>query len=158
MGRNLAPSPTKWGRVGEGARPTEGRLHRIPREGHSYRHYDFAMVSTNTHTSARRLRRESTDAERALWHALRRNALGAGFRRQHPIPPYFADFACVEARIVVEVDGGQHGGSQDTIRDAAMRAAGWRVLRFWNDEVLRNRAGVLTRIQEALAGGLETNG
>jgi primosomal protein N' (replication factor Y) len=116
------------------------------------------MVSTNTHTSARRLRRESTDAERALWHALRRNALGAGFRRQHPIPPYFADFACVEARIVVEVDGGQHGGSQDTIRDAAMRAAGWRVLRFWNDEVLRNRAGVLTRIQEALAGGLETNG
>jgi primosomal protein N' (replication factor Y) len=116
------------------------------------------MASTGIHDRARRLRRDSTDAERALWHALRRNALGANFRRQHPIPPYIADFACVEARIVVEVDGGQHGGPRDTTRDAAMRAAGWRVLRFWNDEVLRNRAGVLTRIQEALAGGLETDG
>jgi BirA family biotin operon repressor/biotin-[acetyl-CoA-carboxylase] ligase len=52
---------------------------------------------------------------------------------------------------VVEVDGGQHGGTRDATRDAAMRAAGWLVLRFWNDEVLRNKAGVLTRIQEALA-------
>jgi very-short-patch-repair endonuclease len=116
------------------------------------------MASTSAHTRARRLRRESTDAERALWHALRRNALGVSFRRQHPIPPYVADFACVEARIVVEVDGGQHGGPRDTMRDAAMRAAGWRVLRFWNDEVLRNRPGVLTRIQEALAGRQETDG
>jgi primosomal protein N' (replication factor Y) len=116
------------------------------------------MASTGTHTRARRLRRDPTDAERALWHALRRNALGVGFRRQHPIPPYFADFACVEARIVVEVDGGQHAEPRDATRNAAMQAAGWRVLRFWNDEVLRNRAGVLTRIQEALAGGGETDG
>jgi very-short-patch-repair endonuclease len=116
------------------------------------------MASTSTHTRARRLRRDPTDAERALWHALRRNALGVGFRRQHPIPPYVADFACVEARIVVEVDGGQHGGPRDATRDAAMHAAGWRVLRFWNDEVLRNRAGVVTRIQDALAGRRETNG
>ena len=116
------------------------------------------MASTGIHDRARRLRRDSTDAERALWHALRRNALGANFRRQHPIPPYVADFACVEARIVVEVDGGQHGGPRDTTRDAAMHAAGWRVLRFWNDEVLHNKAGVLTRIKEALAHGPETNG
>jgi primosomal protein N' (replication factor Y) len=109
------------------------------------------MARTADHDRARRLRRDSTDAERALWHALRRNALGAGFRRQHPIPPYVADFACVAARIVVEVDGGQHGGHRDARRDEAMRAAGWRVLRFWNDEVLRNTEGVLTRIQEALA-------
>ena len=116
------------------------------------------MASTGTHTRARRLRRDSTDAERAMWHALRRNALGTGFRRQHPIPPYFADFACVEARVVVEVDGGQHGGPRDATRDTVMRAAGWRVLRFWNDEVLRNRDGVLTRIQDALAGRPETVG
>ena len=105
------------------------------------------MARTGLHDRARRLRRDSTDAERALWHAVRRGALGATFRRQHPIPPYVADFACVEARLVVELDG----GARDAMRDAAMRAAGWRVLRFWSDEALRNRDGVLMRIQEALA-------
>jgi very-short-patch-repair endonuclease len=108
------------------------------------------MPDAAQHDRARRLRRDGTDAERILWRALRRNALGLPFRRQHPIPPYIADVACPGARLVVELDGGQHGGSADHARDAAMQAAGWRVLRFWNDEVLRNADGVLQRISEAL--------
>jgi primosomal protein N' (replication factor Y) len=100
---------------------------------------------------ARALRRDMTEAERALWRLLRSRALAAAkFRRQHPIPPHVADFACVPARLVVEVDGGQHGGAADAARDAAMRGAGWRVLRFWNTDVLGNPEGVLERIAEAL--------
>ena len=92
-----------------------------------------------------------TDTERILWRELRRSRFGWRFRRQFPIPPYIADFACVEARIIVEADSGQHNqpGEHDR-RDAALRAQGWRVLRFWNNEILENRAGVLERIVEAL--------
>jgi very-short-patch-repair endonuclease len=99
---------------------------------------------------ARRLRHDSTDAERILWALLRRNALGVHFRRQHPIPPYYADFACPAARLVVEIDGGQHTTERDGARDATMRAAGWRVLRFWSNEVMANRDAVLARILEAV--------
>ncbi len=100
---------------------------------------------------ARALRRGMTEAERALWRLLRSRALAAAkFRRQHPVPPFIADFACVTARLVVEVDGGQHGGAADLARDAALARAGWRVLRFWNTDVLGNPAGVLERIVEAL--------
>jgi very-short-patch-repair endonuclease len=101
--------------------------------------------------NARRLRRNMTDAEQALWRELRRNSLGWRFRRQCPIPPYIVDFACIEARLIVEVDGGQHArpGDHDR-RDATLHRKGWRVLRFWNNEVLENRAGVLQTISEAL--------
>ncbi|WP_439598461.1 endonuclease domain-containing protein [Falsiroseomonas sp.] len=99
---------------------------------------------------ARRLRRDATVEERRLWRSLRQNALGAAFRRQHPIPPHVADFACLEARLVVEVDGGQHGGARDTARDATMTAAGWRVLRYWNNEVRENLDGVLADIARVL--------
>jgi very-short-patch-repair endonuclease len=99
------------------------------------------VPSRQHHATARRLRVEPTQAERVLWRALRHDALGVRFRRQHPISPYFADFACPSARLVVEVDGGQHGGRDDAVRDAAMRAAGWRVLRFWNIDVLENTEG-----------------
>jgi primosomal protein N' (replication factor Y) len=100
---------------------------------------------------ARTLRRTMTDAERALWRLLRSRSLAdAKFRRQHPIPPYVADFACRAARLVVEVDGGQHGGARDAARDAALRRAGWRVLRVWNTEVLANPDGVLAVIAAAL--------
>jgi len=100
---------------------------------------------------ARSLRRNMTDAERVLWRELRRNGLGWRFRRQFPIPPYIVDFACLEARLVIEADGGQHNrpGDHDH-RDADLRAHGWRVLRFWNIEILENRGGVLERIAEAL--------
>ena len=100
---------------------------------------------------ARNLRRNMTEAERVLWRELRRDGLGWRFRRQFPIPPYIADFACLEARLVVEADGGQHNrpGDHDR-RDADLRAQGWRVLRFWNNEIFANRPGVLQTIAEAL--------
>jgi putative FMN-dependent luciferase-like monooxygenase len=101
-------------------------------------------------TLAREMRRDMTPAERRLCRGLRSRALGVPFRRQHAIPPYIADFACLDARLIVEVDGGQHGAERDAARDAALRYAGWHVLRFWNDEVVRNLDGVLSRIQEAL--------
>ncbi|PWS36800.1 hypothetical protein DFH01_16865 [Falsiroseomonas bella] len=99
---------------------------------------------------ARGLRGAGTDAEARLWAALRRDALGARFRRQHPVPPYVVDFACVEALVIVEVDGGQHGGARDARRDAALSAAGWLVLRYWNNDVLGNLEGVLEDISRHL--------
>ena len=102
-------------------------------------------------TRARRLRANLTDAERALWRELRQRQLGWRFRRQFPIPPYVVDFACIEARLLVEADGGQHALSgRDRRRDARLRALGWRVLRFWNNDILQNRAGVLQTIAEPL--------
>jgi primosomal protein N' (replication factor Y) len=100
---------------------------------------------------ARRLRGGGTEAEARLWAALRREALGVRFRRQHPVPPYVADFACVEALLIVEVDGGQHGGAADAKRDATLAASGWRVKRYWNNAVLENLDGVLEDIARVLA-------
>jgi very-short-patch-repair endonuclease len=97
------------------------------------------------------LRHDPTDAEKHLWDGLRERRLGWDFRRQHPMPPYFADFACIAARLIVEVDGGQHAepGDHDR-RDEYLRSKGWRVLRFWNNDVLHNRDGVLQTIAAAL--------
>jgi primosomal protein N' (replication factor Y) len=91
------------------------------------------------------------DAEQVLWKELRKYSLGGRFRRQFPIPPYIVDFACVEARLVVEADGGQHArpGDHDP-RDDELRRRGWRVLRFRNNEILANRQGVLRNIAEML--------
>jgi very-short-patch-repair endonuclease len=101
---------------------------------------------------ARWLRRNTTDAERALWQGLRDKQLGGRFRRQYPIPPYVVDFACVEARLIVEADGSQHGQpGADLIRDTKLIDSGWRILRFWDNEILQNRAGVLQVIADALA-------
>ena len=93
-----------------------------------------------------------TDAEQLLWRELRRNTLGWRFRRQFPIPPYIVDFACIEARLIIEIDGGQHATPvNDERRDDILRRQGWRVLRFWNNEVFENRAGVLQTIAERWA-------
>lgn len=99
----------------------------------------------------RRLRGNATETERLLWRALRRNQLGWHFRRQFPIPPYVVDFACLEARVIIEADGGQHAkpGDHDR-RDALLEKRGWRILRFWNNEVMQNLDGVLHRIAEVL--------
>jgi very-short-patch-repair endonuclease len=94
-----------------------------------------------------------TDAERKLWFALRdRRLAGTKFRRQVPIGPFIADFACYESRLVVEVDGGQHFGSaRDARRDRWLADNDFSVLRFWNNDVLRNLNGVLERIVENVA-------
>jgi primosomal protein N' (replication factor Y) len=107
-----------------------------------------------TTVRAQGLRREPTDAERTLWYALRYSQLGWRFRRQFPIPPYIVDFACVEAGIVVECDGGQHNEpGEHERRDRFLNQNGWRVLRFWNNDILQNRSGVVERILEELSGG-----
>ncbi len=92
----------------------------------------------------RRLRRDMTDAERALWWRLRyRQVDGCRFRRQHPIGPYIADFACLELTLVVELDGGQHAdAATDRVRDAWLRRHGWDVMRFWNHDVLQQPVAV----------------
>jgi primosomal protein N' (replication factor Y) len=94
-----------------------------------------------------------TEAATRLWARLRdRRLAGWHFRRQHPIPPYVADFACVEARLIVEVDGGQHQESaRDKMRDEYLTTREWRMLRFWNNDVLANTEGVLQQILAALA-------
>ncbi|MEO0982698.1 MAG: endonuclease domain-containing protein [Pseudomonadota bacterium] len=104
---------------------------------------------------ARVLRRSSTFAERLVWSRLKNRAIrNAKFRRQHPIGPYVADFACVDAKLVVELDGGQHAdpdqADQDARRTAFLEAQGWRVLRFWNSDVLNRLDSVCREIGESL--------
>jgi very-short-patch-repair endonuclease len=104
---------------------------------------------------ARTLRRRDTRAEAYLWNALRARRLGGWkWKRQLPFGPFFLDFARVEARLVVEVDGGQHSEDveYDASRTALLERAGWRVIRFWNGAVLSNRAGVCASLLEACGG------
>ena len=102
---------------------------------------------------ARRLRRAATDAETALWYRLRSRRLGGyKFVRQEPIGPYTVDLVCGERRLVIEVDGGQHADStSDAVRDEWLANRNYRVLRFWNNDVLGNITGVLETIASALA-------
>ncbi len=103
---------------------------------------------------ARTLRVGQTDAEHLLWCHLRNRRLeGWKFRRQHEIGPYIADFVCPDAGLIVELDGGQHGEQMiyDEHRTLELQAMGYRVLRFWNNDVLKNVEGVLEVILEALA-------
>ncbi|MES1244469.1 MAG: DUF559 domain-containing protein [Acidobacteriota bacterium] len=100
---------------------------------------------------ARELRKQMTDAERLLWSRLRRRFLGTKFRRQVPLGDFIVDFACMGSRLVIEVDGGQHlENAADRVRDRWLEENGFRVLRFWNHEVLQNLDGVLVRISEAV--------
>jgi very-short-patch-repair endonuclease len=103
---------------------------------------------------ARALRSRMTDAERKLWFALRdRRFASFKFRRQVPIGPYIADFICYELRVVIEADGGQHSDSRsDQRRNDRFARNDFLVMRFWNNDVLSNREGVLTCILEALNG------
>jgi len=98
---------------------------------------------------ARRLRRGQSDAEYALWTQLRaRRFLGLKFRRQHQLGPYIVDFCCIEKLLVIEVDGSQHLGqvAYDERRTSWLNSVGFRVLRFWNDEVLLGMEEVLAQI------------
>lgn len=98
---------------------------------------------------ARVLRRNQTDAESLLWYHLRdRHLSGHKFRRQHPIGVFIADFVCIESRIVIELDGGQHvlQGEEDNRRSAYLKSKGYRVVRFWDNEVLKDTQAVLEAI------------
>ncbi len=101
---------------------------------------------------ARELRREQTEAERLLWQRLRGRQLGVKFRRQHAIGEFLVDFVCIEKTLVVELDGEPHKKQQwyDGERTALLRDRGFRVLRFWNSEVIGNIERVLSTIQSAL--------
>ena len=108
---------------------------------------------TALQTFARKLRAAPTDAEVIVWRQLRAHRFaGHKFKRQQPIGNYIVDFVCFEAKLIVEVDGGQHNESAaDKLRDAWLGSQGFVVLRFWNNDVLQNLEGVLMRILETLA-------
>ena len=123
----LPPSPAARGKVGMGVR---------------------RIVA-----AARKLRRSTTDVERKLWHRIRDKQIeGFRFRRQRPVGRFIVDFICLDARLIVELDGGQHAENvaHDKKRSAFLESLGYRVLRFWNNEVIENMDGVLERLREAL--------
>ena len=108
-------------------------------------------MSTNTNGIAKTLRKRLTDAEQLLWKHLRAKQIeGLKFRRQEPIGNYIVDFVCYERGIIIEVDGGQHAieKEKDEERDNWLKREGFKVLRFWNNEVLTNSKGVLDVIRE----------
>jgi very-short-patch-repair endonuclease len=105
-------------------------------------------------TIARKLRHNQTDAERALWFRLRdRRLRGLKFRRQMPIDRYVVDFCCEAAHLIIELDGGQHveRSKEDAERTAVLEGQGYLVLRFWNNDVLRNLDGVVESIVDTLS-------
>ncbi len=103
--------------------------------------------------TARRLRREATDVERLLWHALRERLIHWKFRRQHPVGTRIVDFACPQVKLAIELDGSQHALEReaDEQRSTELMRYGYRVLRFWNNDVLDNLDGVLITIDRALS-------
>ena|SRR5271157_4449041 len=104
--------------------------------------------SPHANSRARAMRRQPTNAERALWHLLRDRRLSqTKWRRQVPLGPYIVDFVCFERRVVVECDGSQHAeNALDAARDAWLTAQGFTVLRFWNHAVLKERSTVIDTI------------
>jgi very-short-patch-repair endonuclease len=142
--------------AGEGPRIPAGAGILEPSPGRSLRSRPTSPVKGEGEDElvkrARGLRSRMTKAERKLWYALRdRRFAGFKSRRQVPVGPFITDFVCFEERLVVEVDGGQHADSpQDKRRDRWFAANEFRVLRFWNNEVLSNIEGVTTTLAEAL--------
>jgi len=113
------------------------------------------QVSEKLRGNAKALRRDMTEAERIIWDNVRAHRFqGAGFRRQTPIGPYVVDFVCHAAKLIVELDGGQHFEAEDVVRDARrdsyLATQGYRVLRFNNLDVMTNKSGVLDTIAAAL--------
>ena len=112
-------------------------------------------VRYRTRQRAREFRKDLTDAEAILWSKLQRKGLhGYRFRRQHPVGPFIADFACHEARLIIELDGATHSTDaerlEDAKREAYLQSQGWGVVRFWNAEVYDNLNGVLESILQRL--------
>jgi very-short-patch-repair endonuclease len=111
-------------------------------------------VSKGCRGFARAMRHEPTDAEQRLWHLLRSRRLEhLKFRRQVPIGRYIVDFVCLEKRLIIEVDGGQHSeNAADAERDRWLEDVGYRMMRIWNNEMLKNSHGVLEMILAVLSG------
>ena len=138
----LITPPLRGSRQAKGASPQARRWGEIKRD-----------YSPQTLQKARTLRQARTDAEDLLWHFLRNRQLGGyKFRRQQPIGPCIADFACLSRKLLIELDGGQHAERHvyDEKRDNFLQEKGYRVLRFWNNEIFENCFGVLERVYEAL--------
>jgi len=111
-------------------------------------------VSQNLRNRARKLRQQQTDVETKLWLRLRdRQLCGAKFRRQHPIGPYIVDFCCPDRGLIVELDGGQHAEqtAADQVRTCFLETDGYRVVRFWNHEVLEQMDAILQEIVTLLS-------
>jgi very-short-patch-repair endonuclease len=103
---------------------------------------------------AKALRIHQTEAEQRLWYHLRAHRfMGLKFKRQKPMGPYIVDFVCLEHRLIIELDGGQHAEqvSYDKQRDACLRGQGFRVIRFWNNDIMQQLDGVLEQIHIALS-------
>jgi len=100
---------------------------------------------------AKKSRRAQTDAESLFWHKIRNRQIGYKFRRQAPIGIYTVDFLCIELKLVIEIDGGQHSeNKKDKIRTEFLNGLGYKVVRFWNNEVLENIEGVLSTLRNIL--------
>lgn len=115
-------------------------------------------IGRTSRANAKKMRRVMTDAELKLWNEIRAHRLmGLGFRRQYPIAGYIVDFACPKNNLVVEIDGSQHGEAEnaraDSVRTARLEQDGWTVLRFWNDDILRDIDGVCQHIVTAAGLG-----
>ena len=139
-GKGASPQSSRWGDIGAAppSRPwSDGRRQYTPK---AQRH-------------AQAMRQNQTSPEGLLWYYLRNKQLGGyKFRRQQPIGPYIADFACLPEKLLIELDGGQHADptAPDAQRDRFLRQQGYRVLRFWNHDVFADCFGVLERVYEAL--------
>ena len=104
-------------------------------------------LPTRTLEHAHALRQSGTDAEQQLWQQLRAGRLnGFKFRRQHPIPPYIVDFVCLKAKVIIKLDGSQHDDERDAARSRFLEAKGFEVMRFWDNDVLRETNAVLESI------------
>jgi len=109
--------------------------------------------SEASYETARRLRREPTPAEQILWRHLRTKRMcNVKFRRQHPIGAYFVDFCSIQRKLIIEIDGGQHAdlAAEDEVRSSFLKSYGYRVLRFWNYQVLECIDEVLAEIEKFL--------
>ncbi|MEZ5889493.1 MAG: endonuclease domain-containing protein [Xanthobacteraceae bacterium] len=119
------------------------------------------VATTSRRLVARRLRANATDAEVQLWKMLRQlPASGTHFRRQVPIGPFVADFACLALRLVIEIDGSQHAQGSRATRDEArskwLEREGFKVIRFWNNDIVEDREGVLNSIYAAMYGSIDS--
>ena len=120
------------------------------------RGYDYMKVDPNKKSFARHLRKTSTNAEQLIWQKLRaRQLLGIKFRRPQPIGSYIVDFVSLEKKLIIEIDGGQHNLEKATLLDQSrtqiLEQYGYKVIRFWNNEVLQNLDGVIETLTLTLS-------